>query len=130
MTSAATLRLIALAVAGILVAAGVAVLASNLASRQIGLASEPISAGDQLAAPLARPQHEGGSDGKGRNSGEGGGSSRESSGGTSTPNGEAAGESSPTPESPTGEGTSADDSGETGEPGAAGGEPGAGKGDD
>jgi hypothetical protein len=34
------------------------VLASQLASRQIGLASEPVSAGDELAPPRARPESE------------------------------------------------------------------------
>ena len=58
MISASTLRLIGLAIAGILVAAAVAVAASQLASRQIGLASEPVSAGDELAPPAARSHHE------------------------------------------------------------------------
>jgi hypothetical protein len=49
MTSTATLRWIALALLGIAVAAGVAIVAGNLAGRQIGLSSEPISAGDSLA---------------------------------------------------------------------------------
>lgn len=52
-----TLRMIALALAGILVAAAVAVVAGQLASRQIGLASEPVSAGDDLAPAVARPSH-------------------------------------------------------------------------
>jgi hypothetical protein len=43
-----TLRWIGLALLGIVIAAGVAVAASSLASRQIGLSSEPISAGDAL----------------------------------------------------------------------------------
>jgi hypothetical protein len=50
----ATLRWLGLALLGILVAAGVAIAASRLASQQIGLASEPISAGDALA-PTLRP---------------------------------------------------------------------------
>jgi hypothetical protein len=58
MISGSTLRLIALAIAGVLVAAAVAVAASQLASRQIGLASEPVSAGDELAPPRARPESE------------------------------------------------------------------------
>jgi hypothetical protein len=57
MTSLSTVRLILLALAGILVAAGVAVLAGHLASQQIGLASEPISAGEELAPAIARPHH-------------------------------------------------------------------------
>jgi hypothetical protein len=44
-----TLRWIGLALLGIAVAAAVAIAASNLASQQIGLASESISAGDALA---------------------------------------------------------------------------------
>lgn len=57
MISASTWRMIVLAIAGLLVAAAVAWLASDLASRQIGLASEPISAGDELAPAIARPHH-------------------------------------------------------------------------
>lgn len=49
MRSTATLRWIGLALLGIVVAAAVAVAGSRLASRQIGLASEPITAGDSLA---------------------------------------------------------------------------------
>jgi hypothetical protein len=49
MRSRATIKWVGLALVGLLVAAGVAIAASNLASRQIGLASEPISAGDALA---------------------------------------------------------------------------------
>lgn len=44
-----------LALLGILVAAAVSIAASRLASQQIGLASEPISAGDALAP--ARKDH-------------------------------------------------------------------------
>lgn len=54
MRSRATIKWVGLALVGLLVAAGVAIAASNLASQQIGLASEPISAGDALA-PAARP---------------------------------------------------------------------------
>jgi hypothetical protein len=43
------LRWLGLALLGILVAAGISIAASRLASQQIGLASEPISAGDALA---------------------------------------------------------------------------------
>jgi hypothetical protein len=49
MRSTGTLRWIGLALLGIVIAAGVAVAASSLVSHQIGLASEPISAGDTLA---------------------------------------------------------------------------------
>jgi hypothetical protein len=48
-----TLRWLGLALLGILIAAGVSIAASSLASQQIGLASQPISAGDALA-PAAR----------------------------------------------------------------------------
>ncbi len=48
-----TLKWIGLALLGILIAAAIAVAASSLASRQIGLASEPLSAGDALA-PVRR----------------------------------------------------------------------------
>jgi hypothetical protein len=48
----ATVRWLGLALLGILIAAGVAYAASRLASQQIGLASEPISAGDALAPTL------------------------------------------------------------------------------
>ena len=44
-----TVRWIALALLGIAIAAGVSIAASRLASQQIGLASQPISAGDALA---------------------------------------------------------------------------------
>jgi hypothetical protein len=49
----ATARWLGLALLGILIAAGISIAASHLASQQIGLASEPISAGDALA-PAAR----------------------------------------------------------------------------
>lgn len=54
----ATMRWLGLALLGILIAAAVSVAASRLASQQIGLASQPISAGDALA-PAARdkPKH-------------------------------------------------------------------------
>jgi hypothetical protein len=45
----ATVRWVVLALLGLLIAAGVSIAASSLASQQIGLASEPISAGDALA---------------------------------------------------------------------------------
>jgi hypothetical protein len=44
----------ALALAGLAIAIGVAVLATNLASQQIGIAAESVSAGDALA-PALRP---------------------------------------------------------------------------
>jgi len=55
----ATLRWIGLALLGILVAAAVAIAASRLASREIGLASEPISAGRELAPAVPRQPRQG-----------------------------------------------------------------------
>ena len=56
----ATIRWVALALLGLLIAAGVSIAASSLVSQQIGLASEPISAGDALAPQASsranRPQ--------------------------------------------------------------------------
>jgi hypothetical protein len=54
MRSRTTIKWMGLALVGLLVAVGVAIAAANLAGRQIGLASEPISAGDALA-PAASP---------------------------------------------------------------------------
>ena len=53
------LRWIGLAVLGILIAAAISIAASRLASQQIGLASQPISAGDALApaAKTREPRH-------------------------------------------------------------------------
>ena len=51
----ATIRWAGLAILGLLIAAGVSIAAGSLASQQIGLASEPISAGD---SPAARSIHE------------------------------------------------------------------------
>lgn len=48
------MRWLGLALLGILVAAAISVAASRLASQQIGLASQPISAGDALAPATAR----------------------------------------------------------------------------
>jgi hypothetical protein len=47
-----TLRWIALALLGLIIAASVALAASQLASQQIGIASESVSAGDSLAPPV------------------------------------------------------------------------------
>jgi hypothetical protein len=47
-----TLRWIALALLGLIIAAGVAFGAGRLASQQIGIASESVSAGDTLAPPI------------------------------------------------------------------------------
>lgn len=49
MKISASWKWIALALLGLLIAAGVAAAASQLASEQIGIASESVSAGDQLA---------------------------------------------------------------------------------
>jgi outer membrane biosynthesis protein TonB len=68
MNSRATIKWVGLALAGLLVAAGVAIAASNLASQQIGLASEPISAGDALA-PAASANHSHGSQNSGHSHG-------------------------------------------------------------
>ena len=54
----ATAKWIGLALLGLVIAAAVALAASHLASQQIGLASEPISAGDALA-PAAQTSHRG-----------------------------------------------------------------------
>ena len=51
MTPNPTLKWVALALVGLVIAAAVAVLGSSLASRQIGLSSEPLRAGDALAPP-------------------------------------------------------------------------------
>lgn len=51
MTSNPTIKWVALALVGLLIAAAVAVLGSSLASREIGLSSEPLRAGDALAPP-------------------------------------------------------------------------------
>jgi len=47
-------RWVGLALLGIVVAAAVAIAASRLASQQIGLASQPVSAGDALAPAAER----------------------------------------------------------------------------
>ncbi|MBS1891759.1 MAG: hypothetical protein JST59_10730 [Actinobacteria bacterium] len=47
-----TLRWVALALLGLIIAAAVALGASRLASQQIGIASESVSAGDTLAPPI------------------------------------------------------------------------------
>ncbi len=51
-----TARWIALALLGIAIAAGVSIAASRLASQQIGLASQPISAGDALVPQPSNSQ--------------------------------------------------------------------------
>lgn len=54
MSISASAKWIALALIGLLIAAGVAAAASRLASEQIGIASESVSAGDQLAPAVRR----------------------------------------------------------------------------
>jgi len=55
MAAGTTLRWIALALAGLVIAAGASVAASRLAGQRIGLASEPITAGEELAPRAERP---------------------------------------------------------------------------
>lgn len=52
MNSRATVKWIGLALLGLVIAAVVAIAASNLVSQQIGIASESVSAGDSLAPAL------------------------------------------------------------------------------
>jgi hypothetical protein len=47
---------VALALLGLVVAAGVSLAASRLSSQHIGLSSEPLTAGEQLAPAIDRPQ--------------------------------------------------------------------------
>lgn len=61
------LRWVGLALLGIVIAAAVSVAASRLASQQIGLASEPISAGDALA-PARQGHHTAPAESHGSNS--------------------------------------------------------------
>ena len=60
----ASAKWVALALAGLAIAIGVAVAAANLTSQQIGIASESVSAGDSLApslkVPREKPRGEGG----------------------------------------------------------------------
>jgi hypothetical protein len=59
MTLRGSLRWIALALLGLVIAAAVARAASNLAGQQIGIASESVSAGDSLAPPVSSTQSQG-----------------------------------------------------------------------
>jgi hypothetical protein len=65
----ATLRWVLLAIAGLAIAVAVAVIASELTSQRIGLASEPLRAGEALAP--ANPQHDGDGNGPGSPAAEG-----------------------------------------------------------
>jgi hypothetical protein len=47
---------VALALVGLAITVGVAIAAANLASQQIGIASESVSAGDTLAPSLRSPE--------------------------------------------------------------------------
>jgi hypothetical protein len=65
----ATVKWVLLALAGLAIAIGIAIAAANLTSRQIGIASESVSAGDALAPALnipgkAKPQESGGGSGQ------------------------------------------------------------------
>jgi hypothetical protein len=55
----ASAKWVALALAGLAIAIGVAIAAANLTSQQIGIASESVSAGDGLA-PSLRPEERSG----------------------------------------------------------------------
>lgn len=103
MISRSTLRMIALAIAGIVIAAAVAVFASQLASRQIGLASEPVSAGDELAPAVVRPNHERNVEGEKQGErGSGRGTAAPSIGKSRTTSPAGGGEAPPATEAPTG----------------------------
>lgn len=52
----AAVKWVALALAGLAIAIGVAIAAANLTSQQIGIASESVSAGDTLAPSLRTPE--------------------------------------------------------------------------
>lgn len=52
-----TMRWVGLALLGVAIAVGVSIAASGLVSQQIGLASEPITAGDALAPHVERTTH-------------------------------------------------------------------------
>jgi len=109
MTLPATLKWIGLALLGIAIAAAVAFAAGNLASRQIGLASEPISAGDALA-PVGGSNRDVGSKGSGNGSDGGGSDGNATAPSTGAPT---ASPAVTTPESttPSGSDDSGDDSG-------------------
>ncbi len=65
MNLSATTKWISLALLGLAIAALVAVAASNLVSRQIGIASESVSAGDQLAPAVESAARQNGTGGNG-----------------------------------------------------------------
>ncbi len=82
-----TLRWVLLAVAGLAVAIAVAIAASRLTSERIGLASEPLRAGEELApGPSGRLQAPGGpADGRGGGHGHGHGAGDEPATTTTVP---------------------------------------------
>jgi len=68
-----SLRWVGLALLGLVIAAAIAIAASHLASQQIGIASESVSAGDSLAPPVTathKQRHEVGG-GRATEAGEG-----------------------------------------------------------
>jgi hypothetical protein len=67
MSLSATAKWVLLALAGLAIAIAIAIAAANLTSRQIGIASESVSAGDALAPTLTVP-----ADGKPKPRGEDG----------------------------------------------------------
>lgn len=89
MNLSATTKWISLALLGLAISAAVAVAASNLVSRQIGIASESVSAGDRLAPAVESAARQAGAGGTGSGSapeaaaepGGGGGRQEESTGG-------------------------------------------------
>ena len=58
MTASATAKWVLLALVGLAIAIAIAIAAANLASQQIGIASESVSAGDALAPSLNVPAEE------------------------------------------------------------------------
>lgn len=82
----ATAKWIGLALLGLVIAAAVAIAASNLVSQQIGIASESLSAGDKLAPAIGAGGGEGkGNSGGGNNNGQSGGEPGEETTTTTTP---------------------------------------------
>ena len=76
LTSSPAVRWTALALLGVVIAVAVGVIASQVASQRIGLASEPVRAGETLAPSSTSPAgHGGGSDSSGGGSDSGGPSS-------------------------------------------------------
>jgi hypothetical protein len=81
----ATAKWVLLALAGLAIAIAIAIVAANLTSQQIGIASESVSAGDALAPALQAPVGNGGP-------------SREPAGEPTTTEPTTGGEESPPPE--------------------------------